>query len=86
MTMPGFLLGSLLALFLGGVFHLWRGGNLGRLLIFLAFSLAGFWAGHYLGPFFGFSLGKLGMINLGFAIIGSLLFLIVGNWLTKLDR
>lgn len=86
MTIPGYLLGFLIASLIGAFFHLWRGGHIGRLILFLVLSWAGFWAGHFLGNYSEFSLGKIGALNIGFAIIGCLVFLVIGNWLSKSER
>ena len=86
MTTPGYLLGSIIALLAGSLFHLWRGGHIGRLILFLGLSLAGFWAGHFIGTKLNFSLGQIGPLNIGTAIAGSLGFLVVGNWLIKLGK
>jgi hypothetical protein len=86
MTTPGYLLGSIIAFLVGSLFHLWRGGHIGRLILFLGVSLVGFWAGHFLGTKLGFSLGQIGPLNIGTAIFGSLVFLVLGNWLIKLEK
>ncbi len=86
MTTPGYLLGFLVASLIGALFHLWRGGHIGRLLLFLVLSWAGFWAGHFLGNTLDFSLGRIGVLNIGAAILGCLIFLVLGNWLSKFER
>lgn len=84
MTTPGYLLGFVVASLIGALFHLWRGGHIGRLLLFLVLSWAGFWAGHFLGTTLDISLGRIGVLNIGAGILGSLIFLFLGNWLSKL--
>lgn len=86
MTTPGYLLGFLLASLIGVMFHLWRGGHIGRLVLFLVLSWAGFWAGHFIGDKISFSLGRIGVLNVGLAILGSLIFLIGGSWLTRFEK
>jgi hypothetical protein len=86
MTLPGYLLGFVIASLLGVLFHLWRGGHIGRLLLFVVLSWAGFWAGHFIGNYLSFSLGKFGVLNISTAILGSLIFLIVGNWLSRFEK
>ena len=56
MTLPGYLLGFVIASLLGVLFHLWRGGHIGHLLLFVILSWAGFWAGHFIGNYLSFSL------------------------------
>ena len=47
MSAATLLLGSIIAILVGAVFHLWRGGKAGRLLLYLILSIVGFWAGHF---------------------------------------
>ncbi len=73
----GFLLSSLL----GAIFHLWKGGKLWRLLIFLALAWAGFWGGHLLGNRIGLHFIPVGSLNAGPAVLLSLITLGAGYWL-----
>jgi hypothetical protein len=84
MTFPAFIFGSLLALLFGGIFHLWKGGGFGRVLLYLLLSFLGFWAGHFVFEIFEWRFLRLGPINLGSAIIGMLVFLLGGYWLSLL--
>lgn len=86
MTIPGILFGILIATVIGVAFHIWRGGNFGRLLLFIFFSWVGFWAGHFLGEKFDFTFGQFGMVNLVAASLGSLTMLFIGNWMTKIEN
>ncbi len=85
MTIPSFLLSPVIACLLGAVFHLWRNGGLGRLLLYLILSLAGFFAGDGFGNWRGWIFLPVGTINLGMAVIGSLVFLGVGDWLSLIN-
>ena len=69
MTIPSLLFGLLLSTFYGVTFHVWRGGSAGKLILYLILSWIGFWAGHILAEYFGWSLINLGPINLGLATI-----------------
>jgi hypothetical protein len=82
MTIASILLGVVIASILGFAFHFWRGGELRWLLLYLLLSWIGFWAGHLLALVLKVNFLKLGPINLGFALIGSLLFLFGGYWLS----
>ena len=42
MTVPSIALGLVVALLIGALFHLFLGGGLGRLILYLALSLIGF--------------------------------------------
>jgi len=85
MTLPSLLLGLLMALLIGAIFHLLRGGGLGRFLLYLALSVAGFVAGHLLGEWRGWILFPIGPLDAGLAIVGSLAFLGLGDWLSRIE-
>lgn len=85
MTIPTLLFGLLIALLIGALFHLWRGGGGGKLLLFLVLSTAGFAAGHFLAVWRGWTLLRLGSLEAGVAALGSLLFLVAGEWLSLVD-
>ncbi|MCL5429578.1 MAG: hypothetical protein M1347_07275 [Chloroflexi bacterium] len=81
MTLPSFVLGATVATLLGAAFHLWRGGGLGRLLLYMILSWLGFWVGHWVASNLGWDLFRVGPLFLGFAALGSLGALFAGHWL-----
>jgi hypothetical protein len=81
MTLPSFLLGATIATLLGAAFHLWRGGGLGRLILYLVLAWLGFWAGHFLASTLGFELFRVGPLFLSLAVPGSIGLLALGHWL-----
>lgn len=81
MAEPVLLLGLIISILYGSLFHLWRGGGPARLLYYLILSVLGFWAGHFLASYLDLRFDSLGQIHLGTASLGSLLFLIGGYWL-----
>lgn len=83
MTMPAFLFGFLISTLYGAVFHLIKDGGPGRLLLYVAFSWIGFWGGHLLADQLGWMLWSIGPLRFGVATFGSIFFLILGNWLSK---
>lgn len=85
MTLPAFLFGFLISSLLGSLFHLWRGGSLGRLLLYLVLAWAGFWAGHFLAEMSKWTFGSVGPLHMFFAIIGCLFFLLIGYWLSLIQ-
>ena len=85
MTFPAFVFSIFLASAFGSLLHLWRGGPLWRLVLYLVLSLIGFFAGHFLDAFFSINFINLGSIHLGFAILGSLTLLGLGYWLSLVD-
>ncbi len=81
MQIQTILFGILLSSLLGAVFHIWKGGQLWRLLVFLALAWAGFWAGHFLGQELGVEFLKVGPLNTGFAVLLCLIALFGGYYL-----
>ena len=85
MTLPAFILGVLLSTLYGMAFHLWKGGGLGRLILYLILGWAGFWLGHFLASSQNWSFDSLGALHFGAATIGAILFLLVGHWLSLVE-
>jgi hypothetical protein len=83
MTIPSLLFALLIASLYGVLYHLIRGGGLGRLLLFLIFGWAGFGLGHLLGVWRGWVLIPLGELNLGLSTLGSLFLLAMGDWVSS---
>ena len=82
MTLPALIIGILISTLYGAVFHLWRGGGMGRLILYLILAWAGFWIGQLLGDYFGWTFGSLGPLHLGAATLISGVFLGIGYWLS----
>jgi len=80
MTVPSLVLGIVVAVLLGALFHLFLGGGLGRLLLYIFLSAAGSAAGQLAGIWKSWQLFPVGTLDLGMTIIGSAVFLIVGHW------
>jgi hypothetical protein len=85
MTLPTFLFAFVLALFYGAIYHFVRDGNGWRLLLFFGLSVLGFFLGQGLGVWLGWYLFMLGSINLGMGTLGSLVVLIGGEWLSRIE-
>jgi len=83
MTLPAFLFGSLVSWLLASVFHLVVSGNIKRIILYILFSWIGFWAGNYLGIYFGINLLKWGLVDYGMAVIGSFILLVFAYWLSS---
>jgi hypothetical protein len=81
MTFPAVIFSFFIAMLMGSLLHLWRGGNLVHLLIYLVLSLIGFFGGHFLASVLSIDFIQLGTINLGFGILGSLALLALGYWI-----
>jgi hypothetical protein len=84
LTLPVIVLGFVIAMLLGALYHGIRGGGGWRLLFFLGLSILGFTVGHFLGAGLGWNFLLIGSLNLGMAIIGGILFLVIGDWLIRL--
>lgn len=82
MSIPAIVLGLILSTLYGALFHLWRGGNAGRLLFYLALSWFGFWIGQFAGNYFSFDFDLLGQLHILMATLGAIIFLAVGYWLS----
>ena len=86
MTAPAFFFSFLVATFLGSAFHFLKGGGFGRFVMLLILSWVGFIIGHLLGSSWGINFFMIGPVSGGFGAIGSLAFLIAGNWFSRLDQ
>ncbi|MGE5124366.1 MAG: hypothetical protein ACM3H7_07600 [Acidobacteriaceae bacterium] len=82
MSIPTLFLGVILSTLYGALFHLWRGGNAGRLILYILLAWIGFWLGQLLGNLANVSFDTLGQLHLVVASIGSIIFLVVGYWLS----
>ena len=85
MTIPSLVFALLIASLYGALYHLIRGGGLGRLLLFLIFGWVGFVVGHLIGLWQGWILIPLGELNLGLSTLSSLVFLVAGDWVSRLS-
>jgi hypothetical protein len=85
MTLPTLLFALLVALLYGALYHLLRDGSFWRLFLYFTLSIVGFVLGHLIGIWRGWTLLPLGSINLGLSSLGSLLVLIVGDWLSRIE-
>lgn len=81
MTLPAILLGLVIALVIGFLFHILRGGMGLRLLLYLGLSILGFALGQWFSMAFGWSLYKVGALEVPLGVTGSILTLILGDWL-----
>jgi hypothetical protein len=83
MTVPAILFGLLLSTLYGAAFHFWRGGSLGKLLLYILLSWFGFWTGHGISSATKMSFGDVGPLHFGMATLGSIIFLAAGAWLSE---
>ena len=85
MTLPTLLLALLIAFLYGALYHLIRGGGFWRLILYLLLSTVGFVVGHLIGLWRGWVFIPLGSLNLGASSIGSIIILVTGDWLSRLE-
>jgi hypothetical protein len=83
MTFPQIVFSFFLATLLASFLHLWKDGNLMRLLIFLVMSWLGFFGGHLIASALSINFLDVGNIHLGFGLLGCLLMLALAYWLTS---
>jgi hypothetical protein len=86
MTIPSLLLALLIALLFGVLYYLIRGGSGWLFLLFPGLSVAGFAVGELIGMWRGWAFFVLGSINIGMGILGSALFLGIGDWLSRASK
>lgn len=84
--LPTLIFGFVISTLIGVLFHVWRGGGLFRLILYIFLAWIGFWMGHFIAEYLHISLIKVGQLNLGLAIIFSLIFLGIGYWLSLLPQ
>ena len=85
MTLPAVIFGIITSTLYGSVFHLIRGGNLGRLILFIILGRLGFWIGHFTAEWLGWEFLSVGPLHLGVATIFSWLFMIIGAWISHIE-
>jgi hypothetical protein len=85
MTIPAIFFGIVLSTTYGTAFHFWKGGSLKKLLLYCILAWLGFWIGHFCGGLIKLNLGVFGPINIGIATVGSVIFLFLGDWLSRVE-
>jgi hypothetical protein len=85
MYLPALILGLVIASLCGALYHLVRDGGFWRLALYLGLSWAGFAAGHFLAAWLGWDFLRVGDLLVGPALVGSLIFLGAGDWLSRIE-
>lgn len=85
MTLPSVAIGAIVGLLIGALFHIGVDGGGGRLALYLLLGLFGFFSGHLIGSALNWRLLPLGPLDMGMAVLGSVLFLGVGHWLSLIE-
>ncbi len=84
-TIPALIFALIVALLLGALYHFARGGSGWKLLLFFVLSALGFAAGQAISVWRGWVLMQFGMLDVGMGTLGSVLFLLTGDWLSRID-
>lgn len=82
----GLVLGFLLATVYGAAFHLFFGGSIRQIILYLLAAWFGFVVGQLIGDILNFELLKLGKIHLVSASLGAWLMLLLTWWLSGQPR
>jgi uncharacterized membrane protein YeaQ/YmgE (transglycosylase-associated protein family) len=85
MTIPNLLFALLITLLCGVIFHILRGGSGQRLLFYFLLSTLGFAVGQWVSYARGWHLLMFGALDIGMGVIGSVVFLVVGEWLSLIE-
>ena len=86
MTPASYFLGFIIASIIGCGFHFWHGGGLKWLFFFNVIAWIGFWLGHFVGNLAGIRFLSLGPINFGPALLGAIVVLFLGFWLSMFNQ
>jgi len=84
-TIPALVFASIISLLCGALYHFIRGGSGWYLLLYFVLSILGFAAGQGVSIWRGWNLLQFGMLDVGMGMIGSIVFLTLGEWLSKFD-
>ncbi len=82
MTLPSLIFGALTATLLGALFHLWKGGGPAKLLLYQILAWVGFFGGHIAAIHWDWAWGKIGPLAVGPGILGALILLAIGHYLS----
>ena len=85
MTIPTLLFALLITLLCGVIFHILRGGSGWRLLLYFGLSTLGFAVGQWISFARGWHLLTFGALDIGVGVIGSVVFLALGEWLSRIE-
>jgi hypothetical protein len=85
MTLPAIFFGIVLSTTYGAAFHLWKGGSLKKMFLYVILAWLGFLLGHIVGGLLKWDFASIGPINAGMATLGSAIFLFAGEWLSRVE-
>ncbi|MEM9775109.1 MAG: hypothetical protein AAF902_11050 [Chloroflexota bacterium] len=79
-AIAGVVLAVILAVAYGAAFHVFVGGPLPTIMLYIFASVIGFTLGHFAGRFLGIEIFRLGAVYLLTASLGSWVMLIFTRW------
>jgi len=85
MTLPVLLFALLISMLCGTLFNILRGGSGWRLLLCFGLSALGFAIGQWISTARGWHLFMFGALDIGVGLVGSLVFLSAGDWLSRIE-
>jgi hypothetical protein len=85
MTIPVLLFALLISMLCGTLFHILRGGGGWRLLLYFGLSATGFAVGQWISTTRVWHLLMFGALDIGMGLIGSVVFLVAGDWLSRIE-
>lgn len=84
-TLPTLAFALLIALLCGALYHFVRAGSGWYLLFYFILSILGFAAGQGVSIWHGWIVFPFGMLDIGMGVIGSFIFLAIGDWLSRIE-
>lgn len=82
MTIASLMLGFVLSSLTGFLFHLWKDGGIGRLILYVLLSWVGFWGAQAIGMRWNTGFLSVGALSVGSNLVGSVVLLLFGHWLS----
>ncbi len=82
MTIQAILFILLISAFYGCLFHVITGGNVFAIFIDILIAVAGFFVGQFIGNIVGKEFFHVGVINFGWGSFTSLIFLMIGGFIS----
>jgi len=86
MTLASYVLGFVLSSMIGFGFHVWKGGRLSKILLYLILGWVGFWGAQILGASLNWEFLAVGKLLVGLDIVGAIIILLLGHWLSLVNQ
>lgn len=76
---PSIILSGVISVFVALIYHVWRGGGFGRLVLSVVAAWLGFALGHLIGQLLGLNLILIGDLHVAEGLIVALIALVIVN-------